>query len=491
MRHIWPLPGWLLFTACCLIHACSDQPKETVPADSVIARVDGESITLREFRTFYESDIDFGIDSTGYRALINELNRYIDQILAYRKARKTGFTQDSIFIRARNWEKERAILRQLYREQIEEAIQIQESDLKRMYKWYHTEVKVRHLFHENPKKITQWYKQLRQGLSFEKLAMQAFRDSVLRHNGGELGWQKLGELEMHFAKAVDGLNKNEISKPVRTRWGYHIIQLLDRKEQVILREDAYQKEKPSLRKKLMRKRGRALSHKFISRFMKQYDPQPDPQTLRILWQTVAGSEAEKHRLQSPVTLTNQKLHNLRAKLKKHLNQPLVRFKDGSISLGRYLAAVSNIPVSNRPRFETPRELSNKLGKWVRDRFLLQKARSMNLDNHPRVQNEVQRFVRQQSYLRLVHGEMEAIRVPVEIQRYFEKRDESNYSKADAHLRRFHNLQEWLWWKARRNVHQQLKEMNIPVEIEFAELKEEARRIDWKNRIPMVMIRRPQ
>jgi peptidyl-prolyl cis-trans isomerase SurA len=48
-------------------------------------------------------------------------------------------------------------------------------------------------------------------------------------NGGEIGYKLRGELEKEYADAAFSLAKNTISKIVETKFGYHLIQLIDRK----------------------------------------------------------------------------------------------------------------------------------------------------------------------------------------------------------------------------------------------------------------------
>ena len=47
--------------------------------------------------------------------------------------------------------------------------------------------------------------------------------------GGDLGWLYPGDTVPEFEKAMDGLKINEISQPVRSQFGWHLIQLLERR----------------------------------------------------------------------------------------------------------------------------------------------------------------------------------------------------------------------------------------------------------------------
>jgi peptidyl-prolyl cis-trans isomerase SurA len=66
------------------------------------------------------------------------------------------------------------------------------------------------------------------GTSFSVLAILNSEDGTAA-NGGEVGYKLRGELEKEYADAAFSLSKNAISKIVETQYGFHLIQLIDRK----------------------------------------------------------------------------------------------------------------------------------------------------------------------------------------------------------------------------------------------------------------------
>ena len=76
-----------------------------------------------------------------------------------------------------------------------------------------------------------------EGESFEQLALAISGDPVLVREGGKPGYFTAFETAYPFETAVYKLNQGEISMPVRTNFGYHLIRLDDRREAT--------KEKPS------------------------------------------------------------------------------------------------------------------------------------------------------------------------------------------------------------------------------------------------------
>lgn len=74
------------------------------------------------------------------------------------------------------------------------------------------------------------YQQLKSGKDFAHMAKQYSLDAASAVKGGDLGWVNSGELVMEFEKAMDALPVNQISKPVKSVFGWHIIQVLGRKK---------------------------------------------------------------------------------------------------------------------------------------------------------------------------------------------------------------------------------------------------------------------
>lgn len=70
---------------------------------------------------------------------------------------------------------------------------------------------------------------LRDGEPFEEVA-KAISEDPTASRGGLLGWFGQDDLDPDFQAAVDTLDTMQISAPVQTRFGYHIIQVLDRKD---------------------------------------------------------------------------------------------------------------------------------------------------------------------------------------------------------------------------------------------------------------------
>ena len=81
------------------------------------------------------------------------------------------------------------------------------------------------------KQIKELYKRAKAGENFAELAKKYSDDKTTREKGGELGWFQLDQLKVKEFRAVaETLKVGEVSEPFKTRFGYHILKMNDRRE---------------------------------------------------------------------------------------------------------------------------------------------------------------------------------------------------------------------------------------------------------------------
>ena len=70
-------------------------------------------------------------------------------------------------------------------------------------------------------------------------------------NGGNLGWMSPGELVPEFEQAMNQLNINEVSDPVRTEFGWHLIQVVERRQAQLSADKQRDYARAAIREKKM------------------------------------------------------------------------------------------------------------------------------------------------------------------------------------------------------------------------------------------------
>ena len=77
---------------------------------------------------------------------------------------------------------------------------------------------------------------LRQGEDFASVAREYSDDRGSAMNGGDLGWVRPGQTVPAFEEAMTSLSPNQLSEPVRSQFGYHVIEVLERRRQDVTEE---------------------------------------------------------------------------------------------------------------------------------------------------------------------------------------------------------------------------------------------------------------
>ena len=84
------------------------------------------------------------------------------------------------------------------------------------------------------------------GKDFAEMARQYSEDASAA-NGGDLGWINPGDTVPQFEKAMNVLKPGEISEPIQSPFGWHIIQVLERRKQDMTKEAARLKARQEIR----------------------------------------------------------------------------------------------------------------------------------------------------------------------------------------------------------------------------------------------------
>jgi parvulin-like peptidyl-prolyl isomerase len=92
------------------------------------------------------------------------------------------------------------------------------------------QVWARHILVDTEVEAKAAYNLLQQGADFAQLARTSSKDTGSGANGGDLGWFGKGAMVPPFEAAAFSQEIGEIGEPVKSDFGYHIIQVLDRQE---------------------------------------------------------------------------------------------------------------------------------------------------------------------------------------------------------------------------------------------------------------------
>ncbi len=116
-------------------------------------------------------------------------------------------------------------------DQISKAIQVNDDELFNFYEdekerfTTEEERQAQHILVEFEQQAKQVVTQLNEGADFAKLAAKHSQDTGSKDAGGDLGFFTLGVMMPEFEAKVFSMKVGEVSSPVKTEFGYHVIKL--------------------------------------------------------------------------------------------------------------------------------------------------------------------------------------------------------------------------------------------------------------------------
>jgi len=132
---------------------------------------------------------------------------------------------------------------------LEPRIKVSEEELKNYFAEnkatfaQEMQVKASHILVETEEKANELKEKLAEGEDFAKLAKENSTDPGSKDNGGDLGFFGSGDMMQEFEEAAFALKVGEISAPVKTQYGYHIIKVTEIKD---AEEADYEKSKDKI-----------------------------------------------------------------------------------------------------------------------------------------------------------------------------------------------------------------------------------------------------
>lgn len=207
--------------------------ESTSPALGVVAMVDGVSITEAEL-IFAAEDLAQDLSSVPpaeQRAFL--ISVLIDMKLMANEARKLELDQAEIFVRRKTYLEERALRRAYFTTFVE--AEVTEEATRAAYEEIiaseepREEVRARHILLASLEDAQAVIAELDAGRPFEDVAREK-STGPSGPNGGDLGFFGRGQMVPEFENAVFALETGQVSEPVQTQFGWHVIKMEERRQ---------------------------------------------------------------------------------------------------------------------------------------------------------------------------------------------------------------------------------------------------------------------
>lgn len=235
--------------------ATEEAPKT---ADYVIMKVDGQPIKKSEVDTLWSGLFPAG-QAPAFDAIEPQMREKIlrgvmTEQLLQNQAMKAGVDKSPQVQKELEEIKKKLVVRNFLESK---TADIKDADLKREYDALvltlrdQKEVRARHILVASEAEAKDVKKKLDVGQKFEELAKEYSKDPGSAKQGGDLGYFTKEKMVKEFADAAFAMKKGQVSAPVKSQFGWHIIKVEDNRPVTV---PTYNAVKEQLRQQVQEKK---------------------------------------------------------------------------------------------------------------------------------------------------------------------------------------------------------------------------------------------
>lgn len=244
-RILWPITPFVLLMSALTLSACGDRSgAEAIERQNGISRLSDTPVAMVNGSYIYDTDVNrmaveqgillagemLATDDESYNGVLDEL---IDQRLLALSAEDDGLSLLPESRRRIAISRERILGNILVEEHL--ANHVTEGEARKLYEAQMAlrergdEVNATHILVATKAEAEAVVKRLDKGESIAKLAYELSIDRGTRLEGGDLGYFQAGVMSPDFSDVVFALDVGETSPPFETEYGWHIVNVIDRR----------------------------------------------------------------------------------------------------------------------------------------------------------------------------------------------------------------------------------------------------------------------
>ncbi len=360
----------LLCLAACLWSGCGKSGSE------VLAIVGDYEITAEEFDNFYRTRYPFPTAQDEFTAKRQALDSAIVTRMLIQAAYENNIDQLEELARVVLANKDKFLINTLLQRKIADKAEPSETEVKELYKHLEYKIKASHILVADHDTAQMLLERIKNGESFEKLAYQYSTDPSAKRNNGDLGYFTWGAMVDEFQQAVFSMEPGEVSPPVKSQFGYHIIKVVDKLANE-LRTD-FKSMKNSLVEQVRRYNSNKLGEQYFNDIRSRYAVSIDTATCDYLLH-------KRGTIYPPQLLKTLPKNDFDLEQLDRNERELIlaTWDGGQMTVIEYLTRVNkNIPRSMRPDFDNHDSLAAIIFRMKMNDILVVEAHREGIDNDP-------------------------------------------------------------------------------------------------------------
>ena len=338
----------------------------------IVAKVGDRTITVEDLEKGWKEASQIMIQGVSELQRKKELvNKMIgDQVVimeAYKEGIDNQVQADASFAE----QKERLLLNVLYKKEIADKAKATESEMKREYKKMQEEMHAWHILVETKEQADNICQMLKEGADFAQLAKERSIDPTVKDNAGDLGFFRWGKMVPEFQEAAFKMKDGELSRPVKTTFGWHIIKLIERRE---VEQLPYEETKRLIRSKLERDKKEKRMKEYFQHLRKKVGFEINQKTLDLLM-------TKKEEI-PPDTLGLKRMGDfldLSLFAPEEKEMTLFTYDKGKVTAEEFAQKFNEIPQVYRPRLSDQEKIEEIAFQILIKDILLDTAKETNIE----------------------------------------------------------------------------------------------------------------
>ncbi|MCH7878912.1 MAG: peptidylprolyl isomerase [candidate division Zixibacteria bacterium] len=354
--------------------------------NEVIAVVNGDPIPLselenqlkmsrRQFFSSYQEELDIR------KVLIDTL---VIQQLLVQEAYKKNLDESEEVARIALSNKEKFLLDVLFNRIVDADFQPGEAEVQNVFDKLEHKFRASHILVKERREAEELLDSLEAGVPFGRLAFEYSQDKRSARDQGDLGYFIWGQMDEEFQRAVDRLSPNEISSPVKSRFGWHIIKLIEKvpnPDRTTLAQMKYGLAQDII----SRNRSKGVEN-YFEQMREKYPVNVEQRTVEFLMN-------KREDMYPPLILERLPRGDFDLELldRDEKSLPLASWDGGQMSIGEYLLAIRSVPLDQRPDFDAYDDLALLIFRLKFNEILGLEARRLGLEDSDEFKYKIKRF----------------------------------------------------------------------------------------------------
>jgi parvulin-like peptidyl-prolyl isomerase len=362
----------------------------------MIARVGKEKISFAELDQSLVLNPQYAVRTPLRQVRQSQLQFLIDEKYYYLAAVSAKLNEDPVIEKRLSYIRDQELIKEYIRKYFLEQVKLSPEQQLHALSRLDRQVEVRHLFSTEPERAQELSNRLNSGESFETLAKEIYSDSSLRASGGNLGYIHFGDLDPALEEKVFTMKAGEISGPVKSAYGYHILQVT-----AVEQNEQFQELASSVRMQLVNEilKTRQADQAIRDHLQELAGGQKIQINNRVLnqltevTQQVMGKRYEQDDIFKPPILSSD-LVRIENDLESLLNEELAKFGDKEMRVAEFIERLKEIPPLHRPYLRTRNRMVQSVIDLIRNDLLRDEARKRGLDKNKNLQHTTNRIIQE-------------------------------------------------------------------------------------------------